>query len=309
MMPPPFRLPPLNALRAFQAAARHLSFAKAAEELNVTPAAVSQQIKKLEDYLQVRLFSRHNRSLTLSEDAQLLLPGISDGFEKINAAIKSFHRRKEHGFITVSVTPSFASKWLVPRLDHWVKQHPETDIRVSASLGLVDFEKDGIDLSVRFGSGSYPGLESTFLMKESFVAVCSPIFVEGENGIRTPSDLKNHTLLHVTAPNDNYGTDWRHWLQAAGVEDVDVERGLYFDDTTVGVLSAIGGQGVLLARRALVEDDIAKGLLVMPFDFDIPLEFSWYVIAPKPNMSKPAVTAFREWLLTEAGQTDKTVAV
>ena len=142
-MSPLYRLPPLNALRAFEAAARHLSFAKASEELNVTPAAVSQQIKKLEDYLQVQLFGRKNRRLTLSDDALLILPGIKDGFNKMMAAVQSLQRRQEHGFITVSATPSFASKWLVPRIDRWIAEYPETDIRISASLDLVDFEKPG----------------------------------------------------------------------------------------------------------------------------------------------------------------------
>ena len=305
-MSPPYRLPPLNALRAFEAAARHLSFAKASEELNVTPAAVSQQIKKLEDHLQVQLFGRKNRRLTLSDDALLILPGIKDGFDKMKASVQSLQRRQEHGFITVSTTPSFASKWLVPRLDRWVSEYPETDIRISASLDLVDFEKTGIDLAIRFGAGSYSGLTSTFLMKERFVVVCSPMLLNGDNAIQTPADLKHHTLLHVTGQNDDYGADWQHWLQAADVEDVDVERGLYFDDTTVGVLSAIGGQGVLLARRAIVEEDITRGQLIMPFDLDLPVEFSWYLVSPETGLPRPSVAAFKQWLLTEAGQADRT---
>ncbi len=301
-MKPPHRLPPLNALRAFEVAARRLSFVKASEELNVTPAAISQQIKKLEDHLQVQLFGRENRGLTLSEDALLILPGIKDGFDKMAASVQSLQRRKEHGFITVSATPSFASKWLVPRLDRWVSEFPDTDIRVSASLDLVDFEKTGIDLAIRFGAGSYPGLTSTFLMKESFVVVCSPMLFHGDDAIQTPSDLKNHTLLHVLGPNPQFGEDWRHWLQAAGVEGIDPDRGLYFDDTAAGVASAISGQGILLARRAIVEEDINRGLLVMPFNLDIPVEFSWYLVSPKTGLSSPSVNAFKQWLLTEAGQ-------
>ena len=306
-MSPPYRLPPLNALRAFEAAARHLSFAKASEELNVTPAAVSQQIKKLEDHLQVQLFGRKNRRLTLSDDALLILPGIKDGFDKMKASVQSLQRRQEHGFITVSATPSFTSKWLVPRLDRWVSEYPETDIRISASLDLVDFEKTGIDLAIRFGMGSYFGLTSTFLMKESFVVVCSPSLLLGNDPIQTPADLKSHTLLHVLGPNPQYGEDWRHWLQAAGVEDIDSERGLYFDDTAAGVASAIGGQGVLLARRAIVEEDVLRGLLVMPFDIDIPVEFSWYLVSPKTGQPSPAVHAFKQWLLTEAEQADRKI--
>ena len=306
-MMPVYRLPPLNALRAFEVAARHLSFAKASEELNVTPAAVSQQIKKLEEHLQVQLFGRKNRGLTLSEDAMLILPGIKDGFDKMTSSVQSLQRRKEHGFITVSATPSFASKWLVPRLDRWVAEHPETDVRISASLDLVDFEKTGIDLAIRFGAGTYAGLTSTFLMKESFVVVCSPILVRGDNALEIPADLKNHTLLHVLGPNPQYGEDWRNWLQAAGVGDIDSERGLYFDDTAAGVASAIGGQGVLLARRAIIEEDVLRGLLVMPFDLDIPVEFSWYLVSPKTGQQSPSVNAFKQWLLTEAGQADRSL--
>ncbi len=302
-----YRLPPLNALRTFEVAARHLSFAKASEELNVTPAAVSQQIKKLEEHLQVQLFGRKNRSLTLSEDALLILPGIKDGFEKMISSIQSLQRRKEHGIITISATPSFVSKWLVPRLDRWVSEHPETDVRISASLDLVDLEKTGIELAIRFGAGSYPGLTSTFLMKESFVVVCSPTLLSGANAITIPADLKNHTLLHILGPNPQFGADWRNWLQAAGVKGVDSERGLYFDDTAAGIASAIAGQGVLLARRAIVEEDIFRGLLVMPFDLDIPVEFSWYLVSPKVGQPGPTVNDFKQWLLTEAGPADRRV--
>ena len=170
-MSPPFTLPPLNALRAFEAAGRHLSFVRAADELNVTPAAVSQQIKNLEVYLQTKLFRRQNRTLTLSEEAQLLLPGLRNGFEKMNESVKSFQRHTDasirrhakHRSITISTPPSFASTWLVPRLDNWITDHPETDIRISATLLLVDFEREGIDLSIRFGCGSYNGRSrSTF---------------------------------------------------------------------------------------------------------------------------------------------------
>ena len=304
-MSPPYRLPPLNALRAFEAAARHQSFVKASEELNVTPAAVSQQIKKLEDHLQVQLFGRKNRGLTLSDDALLILPGIKAGFDKMTASVQSLKRRKEHGFITVSATPSFASKWLVPRLDRWVSEYPDTDIRISASLDLVDFENTGIDLAIRFGAGSYSGLTSTFLMKESFVVVCSPTLLLGDDGVQNPADVKNHTLLHVLGPNPQYGEDWRHWLQTAGVEGIDSERGLYFDDTAAGVASAIGGQGVLLARRTIVEEDILRGLLVMPFDLDLPVEFSWYIVSPKTGQPSQSVHAFKQWLLTEAVQADR----
>lgn len=307
-MSPPYTLPPLNALRAFEAAGRHLSFARAADELNVTPAAVSQQIKNLEIYLQIELFRRQNRTITLSKEAQLLLPGLRDGFEKMNESVKSFLRYAEQssrrhanrGSITISTPPSFASRWLVPRLDNWKDDHPGTDIRISASLHLVDFEKEGIDLSIHFGSGSYNGLQSEPLSSETMVVVCSPIFVDGANPLSTPSDLKNHTLLHVKAPHDEFGTDWRHWLKAADVDDVDFGRGLFFADATVAILSAIGGQGILLTNQALVEEDIEKGHLAMPFEINLSLKFSWYVVGPTPNLLRPDISAFKDWLIREA---------
>ena len=179
-MSPPYRLPPLNALRAFEVAARQLSFVKAGAELNVTPAAVSQQIKKLEEYFQVQLFRRKNRHLALTYEAQLIPSNIRDGFEKISSSVRSIQRRKEHGFITVSATPAFASKWLVPRLNRWVSHYPETDIRISASLDLADFERTGIDLSIRFGIGSYPALSSTFFNERELCRCVQPCTVNGQ---------------------------------------------------------------------------------------------------------------------------------
>ena len=226
---------------AFEAAVWHLSFAKASEELNVTPAAIISRLKARRTPSGPAI-----RAKTASISKSPAFSRIRDGFDKMTSSVQSLQRRKEHGFITVSATPSFASKWLVPRLDRWVAEHPETDVRISASLDLVDFEKTAIDLAIRFGAGAYAGLTSTFLMKESFVVVCSPMLVRGNNAIETPADLKNHTLLHVLGPNPQYGEDWRNWLQAAGVEGIDSERGLYFDDTAA-FASAIGGQGVLLS--------------------------------------------------------------
>lgn len=301
-------MPPLNALRAFEAAGRHMSFARAAQELNVTPAAVSQQIKNLELYLQTQLFIRHKRTLKLSRDAQLLLPKLQDGFEKIDAAVKSLQNNVEKSFgrhakretITISTPPSFASKWLVPRLDGWMANHPETDVLISPSLQPGNFETKDIDLSVSFGNGLYNGLQSEPINTERLVVVCSPIFVDGANPLQTPADLKNHTLLHVNTPNDKYGTDWQDWLQAADVYNLDFSHSLFFDDVTVGILSAIGGQGILLTNYALVEEDIAKGHLAMPFGIDRTLIFSWYVVTPSPNISRPDISAFKNWLIHEA---------
>ncbi len=304
-MSAPYNFPPLNSLRAFEAAARHLSFQNAAEELSVTPGAISQQIKKLEDILQTPLFHRNNRAVTLTEAGRVLRPDLSRGFESLDDAVQQLKQSAEHQHITVSMTPSFAAKWLVPRLEKWTAQQPDVDVRISASLGLANFGPDGVDLGVRFGSGNYDGLTSALLLKESFVVVCSPIFIDGSKQIKTPEDLHDHTLIHVSGPQGTPGTDWQEWLKSAGVDGIDTSRGLVFDDTAVAILAAIGGQGVLLSRRALVEDDIAAGRLALPFDLDLPLEFAWRIVAPEGKLKRPEVSAFRDWLLSEA-QSDKT---
>ncbi len=304
-MSAPYNFPPLNSLRAFEAAARHLSFQNAAEELSVTPGAISQQIKKLEDILQTPLFHRDSRAVTLTEAGRVLRPDLSRGFESLDDAVQQLKQSAEHQHITVSMTPSFAAKWLVPRLEKWTAQQPNVDVRISASLGLANFGPDGVDLGVRFGSGNYDGLTSALLLKESFVVVCSPIFIDGSKQIKTPEDLHDHTLIHVSGPQGTPGTDWQEWLKSAGVDGIDTSRGLVFDDTAVAILAAIGGQGVLLSRRALVEDDIAAGRLALPFDLDLPLEFAWRIVAPEGKLKRPEVCAFRDWLLSEA-QSDKT---
>ncbi len=299
-MSAPYNFPPLNSLRAFEAAARHLSFQNAAEELSVTPGAISQQIKKLEDILQTPLFHRDSRAVTLTEAGRVLRPDLSRGFESLDDAVQQLKQSAEHQHITVSMTPSFAAKWLVPRLEKWTAQQPNVDVRISASLGLANFGPDGVDLGVRFGSGNYDGLTSALLLKESFVVVCSPIFIDGSTQIKTLEDLHDHTLIHVSGPQGTPGTDWQEWLKSAGVDGIDTSRGLVFDDTAVAILAAIGGQGVLLSRRALVEDDIAAGRLALPFDLDLPLEFAWRIVAPEGKLKRPEVNAFRDWLLSEA---------
>jgi len=304
-MSAPYNFPPLNSLRAFEAAARHLSFQNAAEELSVTPGAISQQIKKLEDILQTPLFHRDSRAVTLTEAGRVLRPDLSRGFESLDDAVQQLKQSAEHQHITVSMTPSFAAKWLVPRLEKWTAQQPDVDVRISASLGLANFGPDGVDLGVRFGSGNYDGLTSALLLKESFVVVCSPIFIDGSKQIKTPEDLHDHTLIHVSGPQGTPGTDWQEWLKSAGVDGIDTSRGLVFDDTAVAILAAIGGQGVLLSRRALVEDDITADRLALPFDLDLPLEFAWRIVAPEGKLKRPEVCAFRDWLLSEA-QSDKT---
>jgi len=299
-------LPPLNSLRAFEAAARHLSFTKAAEELHVTPAAISHQIKALEEQLGVPLFRRLTRALRLTQAGQAALPPMRDGFDKLADAVDLLRAHEDSGAVTVSLDPSFAAKWLVPRLDRFRAAHPELDVRLDATDKLADFERDNVDLAIRYGSGNYPGLVVERLLSEEIFPVCSPKLLAGPVPLAQPGDLRNHTLIHlewntetVTAPN------WRMWLLAAGIHDVDFTRGPVFSMTTLALQAAIEGLGVALASSFLVADDLAAGRLVMPFDLSVcdPLDFAYHVVVPKRTADLPKVAAFKTWLLDEIART------
>jgi LysR family glycine cleavage system transcriptional activator len=272
-------LPPLNALRAFEAAARHLSITRAAEELHVTPAAVSHQVKGLEAYLGVQLFKRANRSLLLTDAGQACLP------DRLAEAMEAVRAGDESGPLTVSVPPSFGAKWLVTRLDRFRQANPGYDVRLDA----------------RYGAGHYEGMRVDRLMDEVAIPVCSPRLLEGDAPLRVPADLCRHTLLHHTAPyqDDSY-PDWRMWLQAAGVDSCDLSRGPTFSLASMAVQAAIDGQGVALVGSVLVADDIAAGRLVRPFELSFPVNFAYYVVCPVVTADRPRVVAFREWLLEEA---------
>ena len=299
-------LPPLNSLRAFEAAARHLSFTKAAEELHVTPAAISHQIKALEEQLGVPLFRRLTRALRLTQAGQSALPPMRDGFEKLADAVDLLRAHEESGAITVSLDPSFAAKWLVPRLDRLRAAHPDLDVRLDATDKLVDFQRDNVDLAIRYGSGNYPGLEAERLFSEEIFPVCSPKLLEGPAPLEQPDDLRHHTLLHldwdmedVTAPT------WRMWLLAAGIDHIDFTRGPGFSISSLALQAAIEGQGLALANSVLVADDLAAGRLVVPFDLSVcrPLDFAYHIVVPKRTADLPKVVAFKTWLLDEIART------
>ena len=287
--------PPLTALRAFEAAGRHLSFTKAADELHVTQAAISHQVKSLEEYLGLKLFRRLNRTLLLTDAGQFYLPPLTGAFERIARAT---HRLRQHlgrSRLTVSVLPSFAAGWLVPRLGRFRQRCPDVDLSIDPTHSLTDFRRDDVDLEIRYGRGSYPGLRADRLMREEFFPVCSPRLLEGPAPLRDPADLTHHTLLH-----DDMTVDWRTWLLAAGVEGVDAERGITVTDSSMLLRAAIAGQGVALARSVLAADEIASGRLVRPFDVDVPTEYAYYLAYPEKSADQPNVAAFREWILEEA---------
>ncbi|NNG04316.1 MAG: transcriptional regulator GcvA [Inquilinus sp.] len=291
------RLPTLNALRAFEAAGRHLSFTRAAEELHVTQAAVSHQIKSLEEQLGMRLFRRGPRGLLLTDVGQTYLPEVRDAFAKLTAATQRLRARDAHGAITVSVLPSFASRWLVPRLPRFRSANPEIDVRVAADDHLVDFDRDDVDVAIRYGRGDYPGLRTDRFMTEELFPVCSPALLNGDPPLERPEDLARHTLLH-----DDMRLDWRMWLMAAGVEGVDPHRGASFNSSTLVLQAAVDGQGVALGRSALAGDDLAAGRLVRPFAVSLPAEFAYYIVCPEHTADRPSIRTFRHWLLGEAGQ-------
>ncbi len=299
-------LPPLNSLRAFETAARHLSFTKAAEELHVTPAAISHQIKALEEQMGVPLFRRLTRALRLTEAGQAALPSLRDGFDKLADGVDLLRAHDESGAITVSLDPSFAAKWLVPRLDRFRAAHPDLDVRLDATDKLADFQRDNVDLAIRYGGGNYLGLEVERLLSEEIFPVCSPKLLEGPAPLAQPGDLRHHTLIHLEwGSEDVTAPTWRMWLLAAGVHDIDFTRGPVFSMTSLALQAAIEGQGVALASSFLVADDLAADRLVVPFDLSVcdPLDFAYHIVVPKRTADLPKVVAFKTWLLDEIART------
>ena len=297
-------LPSLNALRAFEAAARHLSFTRAASELNVTQTAISHQIKGLEEQLGVQLFRRLPRGLLLTEEAQRYAPALRAAFEQIVAATEQLCAGGTGGALMLSTVPSFAAKWLVPRLGRFRAAHPEIDLRISASLRLVDFAREDFDVAVRMGRGNYPGLRVDALFGEVMFPVCSPGLLTGPKPLGRPEDLRHHVLLHdvdvFASAFSSVPQAWRLWLERAGVHDIDVERGPVFEDSAMLLDAAIEGQGVALGRSALVAADLAAGRLVKPFDISLPFELTHYLVCPEATADRPRIAAFRAWLLAEA---------
>ncbi len=294
------QLPPLNALRAFEAAARHLSFTKSAEELSVTPAAVSHQVKKLEEHLGVPLFRRTNRSVLLTDAGQRCVPAVREAFDRLAEAMERVHSYERQGIIQVSVGPAFATKWLVPRLKTFASAHPGIDVRVSASMALADFRNDQVDAAVRFGFGKYPGLRVDKLCDEVIVPMCSPRLLLSGHRLRRPEDLRHHTLLHDDSPRFDPGApDWVMWLRAAGARGVDAARGPRFNHADHALQAALDGVGVVLSGRFLASSDLAAGRLVIPFDVELPW-LAFYFVAPETAVEQPKVSAFRDWLLAEA---------
>jgi LysR family glycine cleavage system transcriptional activator len=303
------QLPPLNALRAFVVAARHLSFSKAAEELFVTPAAISQQIRQLEEQLGCQLFRRGSKQLFLTDEGQACLPGLTEAFEGMVTALAAIDSVEGSHVLTVSVAPSFAAKWLLPRIDAFQDAHPEIDIRLSAAMGLVDFAREAVDCAIRYGGGSYPGLFLDKLLSESVVPVASPELV-AQAGLERPADLARATLLHdASADRDASCPDWAMWLKAAGVRGVDTRRGPHFNQSSLVLEAALLGRGVALAKARLAEADLKAGRLVRLFGYSLPIGFAYYFVCPPERRALTRVRLFHDWLLGQAALEDDPVTV
>lgn len=289
------RLPPLNTLKAFEAAARHESFTRAAEELFVTQGAVSQQVKALESGLGVKLFNRERQRLVITEAGRDYLTVVRDALDRIAVGTERLLQRQNAGVLTVSTSPDFAAKWLVHRLGHFAEAHSDIDLRVSATLHHVDFAREEVDLAVRHGDGNWPGLDPVQLSGEQLFAVCSPSLLSGRRKLGKPADILKLPLIHLDSRED-----WKKWLRAVGVDDADVTHGPVLNRVSMAIDAAINGQGVALARTTLAAWDLINGRLVRPFPDALPLSKTYWIICPKATSNLPKIVTFRNWLLAEA---------
>jgi len=296
----PRRLPPLNALKAFEAAARHESFTRAAEELCVTQGAVSHQVKALEIELGIKLFNRERQRLIITEAGRAYLTVVRDAFDRIASGTERLLQRQSGGALTVTTSPNFAAKWLVHRMGRFAEAHPDIDLRVSASPQHIDFAREDIDLAIRHGDGTAPGLHVMRLCAETLFPVCSPKLLTGRNALRTPADLRRFPLLHVD--DRQSWNQWGQWLDFAGVRDIDLAHGPVLSQVSMAIDAAVDGQGVALARTALAAWDLIGGRLVRPFDLEMPVPFAYWIVCPKPSAKLPKIVAFSEWLIAEAAE-------
>ena len=291
------RFPPLNSLRAFEASARHLSFTKAAEELHVTQAAISHQIKSLEEYLGVTLFLRRNRQLLLTDEGQRYWPQIRDMFENLLAATEQVRAQGATGALTVSVVPTFATLWLVPRLADFSVHYPEIDVRVRATDIPADFLREDVDIAIYYGDGKYPGLKTDRLFEEFLTPVCAPGLATPERPLDKPADLHYHTLLH-----DTDTSAWSRWLQEADVKGVSPSHGPVFSHSGMVLQAARHSQGVALGSSVVSRMDTDTGRLMELFDITIPSGYAYDLVYPVASEGRPKISAFRDWILNKVAE-------
>jgi LysR family glycine cleavage system transcriptional activator len=297
------RLPPLNALRAFEAAARHLSFVDAADELAVTPAAVSHQVKALEGHLGVTLFERLPRSLLLTEQGRILAPQLTRGFDRLAEAVARVRVDDVQTVLSVTVLPSFAVRWLLPRLAGFRRLNPGLEIEVHAQHHPVDFRRERVDVALRYGRGGWAGLHAERFLDDEVFPVCSPRLLEGPRPLLRPEDLRHHTLIHdVLTGDDEPWVTWQHWLLHFGLDDVDHRRGPRYSDSHMMLEAAAAGEGVALGRSSIMADDLASGRLVRPFPDSQVADYAYHFLCRTDAIDRPAVRAFRDWLIAAAAE-------
>ncbi|BAL22973.1 transcriptional regulator GcvA [Azoarcus sp. KH32C] len=306
------RLPPLNALRAFEVAARHLSFKLAAEELSVTPTAISHQIRGLEGDLGVPLFRRLTRALELTPEGEAMLPKLREAMSAIAASVETVRAMRPVSRLSVVAPPSFASRWLVPRLQGFAERHPQVELHLASATKAIDgveagglgidsptTRSEGAQLWIRFGSGRYPGYRSELLVEPEYTAVCSPALLRAKLPLREPSDLRRHTLIHDdTVPDTRERPTWPEWLAAAGVADIR-PAGVHFGDSGLAIAAALDGLGIALLSKPLVAAEVAAGRLVVPFDVTVRRRFAYYLVTQDSVPDVLPIAAFRTWLLGE----------
>jgi DNA-binding transcriptional LysR family regulator len=289
-MPRP--LPPLNALRAFEAAARHLSFTRAADELHVTQAAISHQVKALEERVGVKLFRRLTRSLLLTEEGHALLPDLREAFDRLAQAVDRIGRQAGQGTLNISLLTTFALGWLVPRLPRFQAAHPSIDVRLTTTARLIDFAVEDVDVAVRYGTGGWPGLRCDKIFDDVVTPLCNARFKER---LRKPADILSVPLLH-----EQYEHDWRTWFRAAGLSVGELKKGPVFDSTRVAMEAAIAGVGVAAGAPFLFTTEIASGQLHQPFDLVVPNGKGYWLVSPEATSERPKIRALREWIMAEA---------
>ena len=293
------RLPPLNAVRAFEAAARRGNFNQAAAELNVTPSAISHQVRSLEQYFGTRLFHRQGRRVELSASARDFLRSVTQALDQLSAASQRMMQRPEGNLLNIAVAPTFANGWLVPRMSVFQVDHPELEIRMSTAMRMTDFAHTDIDLAISYSAGEFPDdVSAVWLMAEHCVPVCSPHYVRQVGPLLKPSDIERCTLLHALPRMGQ----WRNWMKVAGVDGVDAERGPKFQTTPLALEAAESGLGIAIANREFVDERVRHGRLLIPLSVEVPSESGYYLVYPKDREREPKIEGFRTWLLQQLAE-------
>lgn len=294
----PNRLPSLNALRAFVSAGRRLNLKRAADELHVTPSALSHQIRALEGELGVALFKRTGKGLELSDAGRLILPGIGAAFDSMRETIAQLRPANSSNVLNVSMLSTFAMRWFIPRLHRFQQLHDDIEVRISTSIELVDFTRADMDCAIRSGRGFWPGTHALRLFDERFTPVCHPGLPQGNAPLATPADLAFHTLLHSRLRPD----DWLVWLAAAGLPQLKPAHELQFETRNFAIAGAIRGLGIAIIDPLLVQEELKDGRLIQPFSQTLPTSSAYYLVWPDWREEPPKLAAFREWLTAEVAR-------